>query len=226
MKKPKTMEKYKINRYKIAGGNTTSLVMGCPVPERDALSTSELRSVEQVGYVGMKNNLPALEMMGGEFCVNATLAFAKQLGNKKGQIITSGIETPVRYSNIGETTQATFLLNPEVNKARQIVLFDGIGYVCTENGGYPTESYLADLAEEFAKPAFGVARYQGNSMEPFVYVAKIKSVVAETSCGSGSIALSLITGFPKIVQRTGQPIYVMRSGNQFTVSAKVVKMRK
>lgn len=216
----------KIERFKIAGGNSTSLVEGCPVSERKALSLKELRSVEQVGYVDLTGPVPSLEMMGGELCVNATLAFASQLGEKRGQLQTSGTDSPVSYSNIGEITRATFTLEPEVIKDRKIVLFDGIGYVCAQNSGYPTESYLANLANEFKKPAFGLARYQGDSLTPFVYVAEIQSVVAETACGSGSIALSLITGATNITQATGQRINIMRNGNQFTVSAKVAKIKK
>jgi hypothetical protein len=165
-------------------------------------------------------------MMGNELCVNATLAFAKKIGDKRGLIKTSGVESAVIYSNIGEMTSATFALNPQVIRDRNIVLFDGIGYVCSDNPVVPTQTYLADLAEEFKLPAFGIARYQGDSLQPYVYVKQTDSVIPETACGSGSIALSLITGARNITQVTGQRITVLRNGNQFTVTAKVAKMKR
>lgn len=221
-----TVENMQIFRFKIAGGNSTSLIVDSPLNDRQKISVKELQQVEQVGFIEKNTELPTLTMMGNELCVNATLAFAKLLESKRGKILTSGLPGPVSYRNSGELTSATFTLAPKIIRSRNIVLFDGIGYVCDDSAGIPTETYLADLAQEFKKPAFGVARYQGASLQPYVYVDQIKSVVAETACGSGSIALNLITGANDITQVTGQRIRIERNGNQFTVTAKVVKMKK
>lgn len=219
-------ETMKLYRYKIAGGNSTSLVEDYDPNKQQAISMKELESVEQVGFIDTNSQIPRLTMMGNELCVNATLAFAKKIGDRRGIIKTSGVDSAVIFSNMGEMTSATFALKPKVIRDRSIVLFDGIGYVCSDNPVVPTQSYLADLAEEFKLPAFGIARFQGDSLQPYVYVKQTDSVIPETACGSGSIALSLITGSRNITQPTGQRINVMRNGNQFTVTAKVVKMKR
>lgn len=219
------MEKIIINRYKIAGGNTTSLIEGCPTDAQRELSLKELKKVEQVGFVDSAANKPKLTMMGNELCVNATLAFAKQIGALRGEVLTSGLVAPVKYRNFGELTSVILTMNPEIIRDKNIVLFDGIGYVCSDSASVPTESYLSSLAKTYKKPAFGIARYQGDSLQPYVYVEEIGEVIAETACGSGSIALNLITGARNITQVTGQRISVMRNGDQFTVTAKVAKMK-
>ena len=68
-----------VKKFLIAGGNSTALVYDCPVADRDKTSKKLLKSVEQVGFVSTEATLPKMIMMGGELCINATLAFASTL---------------------------------------------------------------------------------------------------------------------------------------------------
>ena len=66
-------------------GNTTILVRNVPLsPAERARAAAEMIAsghleAEQAGYADTEAALPRLDMMGGEFCVNATRAFAAQL---------------------------------------------------------------------------------------------------------------------------------------------------
>lgn len=218
------MKSSKINVYKIAGGNATSLVEGCLLAKRNVFAKSELRFVEQVGFIE-EVKIPTMTMMGGELSINGSLAFAKHLGQKSGILKTSGSNQIVTFKSTAGLTAGTFILQPKIIKDRQIVLFEGIGYICIENSTTPTRESLRVLASEFNLPAFGVAGFIDNKLTPFVYVKDTDSLVAETACGSGSVALSIITGQETIIQPTGQNINVVRNGDRFTVCAKVAKMK-
>jgi len=54
-----------------------------------------------------------------------------------------------------------------------------------------------------------------------VYVVDTDSLVQETACGSGSIALHLVSGLSEIMQPTGECISVTHEGNTFSVTAGV-----
>lgn len=215
------MKQYK---YKIAGGNTTLLVEGCISEQKAQVVKKDLQSVEQVGFISKDDKLPTLEMMGDELCINGTLAFASMLGGS-GSLLTSSLTEPVKFNNIGDVPNVTFRLDVE-EKPDGIVLLPGIGFKCVTNEAVPSLSKLAFLAKEFDKPAFGVAFYSGNQLySPYIYVQGTNTLIRETACGSASIALNVITAQRNIYQPTGQKISVLRFGNRFTVSAKVVKMR-
>jgi diaminopimelate epimerase len=71
----------RIKIYSAAGGNATAIVFGEKI-NRDKyyLINNDIQNknpeVEQVGFLEEKNGLPFLQMAGGEFCGNATRAFA------------------------------------------------------------------------------------------------------------------------------------------------------
>lgn len=70
----------KKQKFLIAGGNSTLLVWGCPVWKKSQVIKKYLGEVEQVGFIENANGISSLEMMGGELCINATLALASKLG--------------------------------------------------------------------------------------------------------------------------------------------------
>lgn len=214
-------------RYKIAGGNTTLLVENCPVEDRVNFAQKVLESdfAEQVGFISDKEGVPTLEMMGDELCVNGTIAFAFKLGGT-GVLRASGIRDNVEYKNTLGETSITFPLS--YRREEDVILFDGIGYLCTRDGNGLVQSRLWELSKRYDKPAFGLALYSTSEplprLEPIVYVEKLRSCVIETACGSGSIALNIVTGARQIRQRTGELISIFRTDNGFTVSAEVAKI--
>ena len=202
-------------KFLIAGGNATALVRDCPTSLRASLAADLLCDVEQVGFVDEQARPPRLEMMGGEFCINATLAFASTLG-PKGTVRVSGLDRPADFVNMPHATRATIPLRCSMSE--NIVLLEGIGFILTPKpdghaSSSPTDHArtkreLADLCNRFDLPAFGAIHFSGNAITPYVYVAAVDSFVPETACGSGSVAFSLFTGQDRVRQPTGQFITV------------------
>lgn len=200
----------KVKKFTIAGGNTTALVYNCPVAIRDKTSKKLMKDVEQVGFASTTSIYPELSMMGGELCINATLAFASAL-DKKGELATSGLQKPIPYSNENELT--TIQIPVKFKQYKNIIILDGIGFVLYDaNEKSEMEiSELSDLSKKYALPAFGGIIYKNNEIVPYVYVAGVNSFVKETACGSGSVAFSLFSGITSIVQPTGKIISVKKA---------------
>jgi hypothetical protein len=188
-----------LKKYLIAGGNSTMLIRGCPTDLREKVAMECLNEVEQVGFVSGNR----MEMMGGELCVNATLAFASTL-SEKGELFTGEIDNFVNYQNCGGVTKVELPLSYRI--LGNVVLFDGIGFVCVDKklGKKIDRKVLADLADKYGLPAFGAIVYEGNRIVPYVYVNGVDSFVRETACGSGSIAYALFSGFSEVIQPTGK----------------------
>ncbi len=223
----------KQERYLIADGNTTLLIEGSAPEKRIELAQNAIESdyAEQVGFVTY-GALPELEMMGDELCVNGTIAFASTL-EREGTLKASGMEGVVDYrNNSSGLTEITFNLpykRDTYKKEGDVILFDGIGYLYAgANETMAEESVLWELSKRYNRPAFGLARVSMAEylprLEPLVYVDKIGSCVVETACGSGSIAVNIVTGAREIAQRTGGIISVSRYNGGFTVSAEVAKI--
>ncbi|MBI2074587.1 MAG: hypothetical protein HYT83_01975 [Candidatus Levybacteria bacterium] len=171
-------------------------------------------------------------MMGGELSINGTLAFARRLDGS-GQLQTSGLSSLIDYENRNGTTSIRINMPYKTDRSifanedgkNNIVLFEGIGYLCTNKQSAPTMGELVTLAEKYKLPAFGIVIYSNNQIFPFVYVGKTQSMVAESACGSGSIALNILTGQQRIVQPTGKTIEVNHVKDRFTITAKVDMIR-
>lgn len=210
----------KIKKFLIAGGNSTELVYNCPIAEREKTAKKRLQNVEQIGFISTKATLPMLTMMGEELCINATLAFASTL-EKTGKLATSGLQSPVSYTNKKEST--TILLPLQLEKHNNIILVDGIGFVLydAKEKAEIKKSELSKLSKQYKLPAFGGIIYKQNKITPYVYVAAINSFTKETACGSGSIAFHIFSGVNAIVQPTEEIICVKKRANCFTITAKV-----
>jgi histidine racemase len=183
---------------------------------RTQLAKKLLKEVEQVGFID--NN--RLTMMGGELCINATLAFASTLG-KKGKLFASGIGESVYYENIKKKT--TLKLPLKYKKEKNIILFNGIGFII--NNQNVNKKILRKLSNKYKLPAFGAINYKRNKISPYVYVKQVGSFVRETACGSGSIAFSIFSGYNKIVQPTGKAIEVNINKNNVEIKAEVTRIR-
>jgi histidine racemase len=156
--------------------------------------------------------------MGNELSINGILALASLNINKK--LFSSGIKTNINYIN--ENTLTTITLNLPYKKENNIVLFDGIGYEISANNCIPKKTDLAKFSKKFRLPAFGKILSNLSSICPYVYVTKTDSLVAETACGSGSIAYALVKGITHVLQPTGQYIQINYLGNsKFQITAQV-----
>ena len=179
-----------------------------------------MSEVEQIGFISGNK----LEMMGGELCVNATLAFASTL-SKGGKLFTSGINYPVEYENNNGTTRINVPLKYEL--LDNVILFDGIGYICLDKklGGNVSKDFLIGLADKYKLPAFGAIVYEEDKIVPYIYVKSVDSFVKETACGSGSVAYALFSGFSEIVQPTGELLDINIKKDKVVVSGRVENER-
>lgn len=200
----------------IAGGNSTALVSRCTSKRKTSIRL--LKKVEQAGFVSKSRGLPNLVMMGGELCINATLAFASRL-LRSGKLFTNGIKEPINYMN--EKGKTTLQIPLIYKRKRNIILFDGIGFVFFNNKKKVSKLLLINLCKKYNLPAFGGIVYKGNRITPYIYVKEINSFVKETACGSGSIAFSILSGFNEIIQPTGEMISVTKNKEYFEISARV-----
>lgn len=211
----------RIKKFLVAGGNSTALVFGCPLEERIETSKVLLGEVEQVGFASEDR----LEMMGGELCINAILAFASTL-SKGGGLFASGISDSVKYYNSGGMTKIEIPLEYQISD--NVVLFKGIGFICVDKklDKRIDKDFLSCLADKYKLPAFGAIVYDEDKIVPYVYVNGVDSFVRETACGSGSVAYALFSRFSKIVQPTGELLDINIKKDKVVVCGKVEEMLK
>lgn len=212
----------KIKLFLTAEGNPSLLVWDCPKALKKQIISKYLsKEAEQIGFIS-NGKIPKLTMMGNELCINSTLALAGYLG-KSGELLASGINGKVKYINSSNKTSITVSL--EFIQKDKIVLFEGIGFICKVQGSKPNKKELTELCKKYNLPAFGVILYRKNQSKPYVYVRDTDSLTAETACGSGSIALSIVTKVKDIIQPSGGIISITKNGNQFLVAARVKEIK-
>lgn len=138
---------------------------------------------------------------------------------------TSGLNSPINVVNQSSTTNISFALPYE--RKGNVVVFEGIGFICEDStqksSSEPTKEMLSAYCDQYNTGAFGLIQYRANTIKPYVYVKDVDSLVAETACGSGSIATSIVTGYKDIIQPTGKSIHVKYhfGSDKVTVSAQV-----
>ncbi len=214
-------------------------------------------NAEQVGFVvsPVHGGMGRLEMMGGEFCGNATRSYGYYLaavrGMTEGAVLVelSGTDALLQVdANLREQTAWTQM--PVPHKIEQIYLseigtvpvihMDGILHIIMEDI-VPLDRMTQQIIEEmnriYRPPATGVLYVQGQNLHPMVYVKATNTLVAENSCGSGSIAYAYylarntVTGIccasieqpggmieTEIVKEAGE-IKTCRMGGQISMSA-------
>ncbi len=237
--------------YKLSpGGNPTVLVPEAALPKgvsRAALARvlmdMDHLGAEQVGFIRPDANPPCMDMMGGEFCVNAcrsaALIFAR-LGRLSvteknadgtpaawaGEIATSGLDRPAlvtaRAMPDGTFTAAVAVplagrapLDKAAPPAKTFPLEDpapgiclarlpGIAHLLLDMTLHPLPAdwrqTAVDIRLRYApegEEAVGVVwheRLEGTEkrrIHPAVWVRDTDSLVMESACGSGSLALAL-----------------------------------
>lgn len=199
-------------------GNITGFVVSPVYPGYRRAYAKELikrdPSVEQVGFISPSYDGAPLrmEMMGSEFCGNATRAyglysatFYETQGDVKIEVYVSGAEKPVEVI-VNKEDQTAYL---KVQKPEQItevtvegekypvVVFAGIVHLVAKDKTEDQEfvqKALTVLKEEFKSEAYGVIFLDTNtsSIVPYVNVPEAEILVREGSCASGSTAATYI----------------------------------
>lgn len=199
-------------------GNITALVPGNINSEHyteiaESLMAIPGYNIEQVGFIQepkLDNTIGRLEMMGGEFCANASrsfamfLAFEELQGEKEFLIEVSGAETPVlAFTNTNESTAGIELMVEKKITELEIdgeifpvVHLEGILHVLAldmKEDENLTARVLHKVKTLYNPEATGVMYLDANAltMVPLVYVAQTDTLIREGSCGSGTVAASL-----------------------------------
>ncbi len=213
--------------YKLSpGGNPTALIPAAAVPqaERAAVAAALMSplhlSAEQVGFIDLEQDLPSLEMMGGEFCGNACRATAallvmlkgKKNGPVEGFLRSSGADEPVAFKVRPGKSGLDAAVRIDLSCARVtpldpgliLVEIPGITHLLLDESLHPAPADPAEDAAarraEFALEscsAVGCIRHaplsaaRAQHIAPLVWVRDTDSSCPESACGSGSLALAL-----------------------------------
>ena len=198
-------------------GNITLFVLDSVEKERRAALAAELMrrlpemKIEQVGFAcpADADTDGRMEMMGGEFCGNATRAYAMYVARQRGglsevrlrvsgcdHIVTASVDLAQGAAR-AEMPLPRSVRAAEVNgRAGTLVDLAGIAHFVVE-GAEPSEEFFRDAEPLFAGidalDAYGVIFLDRAShrMTPLVKVVDTGTLVWEGSCGSGSVVCAV-----------------------------------
>lgn len=189
---------------------------------------------EQAGF--LIPGVSHFEMSGGEFCGNAARSAALLLSELQGlehvTFTMSGFDGVVE-ANVEKIAQQTYRVESSFpglpTICTRVSLVNGLGVSIVDLGGivhvlindtFPgnTSEYRRmhkEVVRELnlaKRAAVGVVwfGYVGERVviHPVVWVRDVDTFFYEQSCGSGSIAASVVTNLSDIIQPTGAEIYV------------------
>lgn len=197
-------------------GNITIFVMSETPPSQYAAVASRLLSLPEYGAEQVAFQVSPrmggdgrIQMMGGEFCGNATRSYGCLLstllpGTPDTVLVEiSGAESPLsvlvdRQGGQSETEMplpTEMVTVPFDGETYDAVCFDGI--IHTIVPGVPRGQKFCDrllqaLRTALPASAYGILFLEGDRMTPLVYVCETDSMIWERSCGSGSMAVAAL----------------------------------
>lgn len=195
-------------------GNITAFVIGDVDPSHRAKIANKIiddydPSVEQVGFISKKaDGSYRMDMMGGEFCANASRSFglylAKTLDLANENLVeaeVSGSKDKVQVKVDKDQMTAEIILSParEVKDLKlaggtyTTVFLDGIIHVIVNDRAEDktlAEEIIDELKNSYTDDAYGVMFLDEKNltMVPYVYVEETKTLIREGSCGSGTFS--------------------------------------
>ncbi|MDR1904110.1 MAG: hypothetical protein LBQ88_17720 [Treponema sp.] len=202
-------------------GNITILVLPpVDTEDRLALAQRLLADpalgAEQAGFVVRPEAVPArlwrLEMMGGEFCGNAARSFGLFAAGEEGlrgrigiKVEVSGMKAPLAVKADTDRGWAEVQIPGPIRhdqlewegRSLPVYVFDGITHVIALGLKADEKTFFAikeRLERKGSIPdALGLMFWDEHTgkMVPLVYVKNTGSLVAESSCGSGSAAMAV-----------------------------------
>ncbi|MDO4939957.1 MAG: hypothetical protein Q4E54_08390 [Lachnospiraceae bacterium] len=199
--------------------NITVLVETPVAPaDRDEVTGQMFESVpacEQVGYITMPVSSSCdirLEMMGGEFCGNASLSTAAYHARRKGLKSGETLDVNMECSGVSEafictvtanddcginftgTLQMPSPLKTEYADGHPVIFLPGIAHMILPADRFTKrqiENNIKDYASKFDVSAFGILRWDEEKqyMEPCVYVKGFETLIWEHGCATGSTCI-------------------------------------
>ena len=178
-----------------------------------------------------------LQMMGGEFCGNATMSLAACVAREDGLPVGEACEVPVEVSGApdvcrcqvlrtGETAFSCRVSMPlptslESVDGMTLVHMPGIAHFIVPHGcedRAEAERSIRVLADRTPEDAVGLVffRAETGQIEPLVYVRGTDSCVWERGCGSGSAAVGAMLAWKN---RAAVKIHLKQPGGMIETEA-------
>lgn len=203
-------------------GNITVFVMSTVSPKQYAaiaamlLADSRFHAEQVAFHVAPKMGADGrIEMMGGEFCGNATRSYGYLLSTllphhpSEVKVEISGADRPLLVKMDRERSRCETQMPLPTGKTTiefdgekfDAVCFDGIVHTIvpgTARGQHFVDGLLAAAKSELDSSAYGIMFLEGDKMTPVVYVCETASTVWESSCGSGSMAVAALGAMTQI----------------------------
>ncbi|MGH9439912.1 MAG: hypothetical protein ACRD22_19040, partial [Terriglobia bacterium] len=170
-----------------------------------------------------------VEMLGGEFCGNATRSVVWLLTEGKegkGLVETSSCSQPLKY-RIKDEIVALVMPKPKVSQTEKglAVTFDGITQIVTSTKA--TRPLLEQLINDETLgwnklPAVGVTNHDPMTRQArfSVWVKDVNTIFDETACGSGTAAIGIVQAYQtkqyhqlKVLQPSGETMQVSAGTN-------------
>jgi diaminopimelate epimerase len=226
-------------------GNITTLVL-TPIQRKYHAEIARQimqvqHDVEQVGFIESPTcpgAVARLQMMGGEFCGNATCSLGWMLSMKnafrQGFIEVSGEEKPVFIKIVDDKVEMEISTPYRMSFAGKskdwtIIKLQGITHVIVTspplvNLSVEAGKILDDLGlfnEEAAGVLFTAPYKEGFSIKPVVWVRDTGSLVEESACASGSLGLAIWQSIGRKSEVVNLPVY-QPGGDVICVSAHII----
>lgn len=207
--------KYKVDYLRAnPAGNITAFVIGQVDPSARAKIANIIiddldPSVEQVGFISKNSDGSyRMDMMGGEFCANASRSYGLYLAQtldladeKPVEVQVSGSKDKVQVKVDKDQMTAEIILSP-ARKVKDLklgggtyttVFLDGIIHTIINDRAEDkalAEKIIDELKNSYTDDAYGVMFLDEKNltMVPYVYVEETKTLIREGSCGSGTFS--------------------------------------
>lgn len=245
----------KLTYYKFNPTGNITLIVETPVPResqsRIAAQLMELeKDAEQVGFLEPASSecaLARLQMMGGEFCGNASICTASLLygmlypdsdGEKRICLEVSGVPELVGVSvtadGDGSFIGTVDMPFPEAvydftffdgfdTYTFPLVRFPGIAHAIITKPFSPelARRLIADWCRQAKAEALGLMFFNESArkLDPFVYVASTDTAVWESSCASGTTAAAV---WMSRLRRKAVKLSLHEPGGMLTAEAQLV----
>lgn len=236
------MKYYKVN----PGGNITAIIKGNYSQEEkiklSKIIVKEDPSIEQVGFwvcAKDKNNDGRLEMAGGEFCGNALRCLAmlikKYTGKTKIKLESSGQDDFVEAIIENKISEIKLPLK-DFKCSKNSCFLTGIAYFITNKETIKSKVKKL-LSKEYSNfPASGVISYKKDknifSIKPTIWIKDVDTLIEETACGSGTMALAYfmyskykVEKF-QIKQPSNSIFKVFIKNNKISLSGKILSVEE
>ncbi len=225
-------------------GNITAFVL-TPVPHSEWVSVGRAimeqadSTIEQVGFISFDEggNPARMDMMGGEFCGNATRSFGLYSAMKRGAkrptsqtVSVSGASEPMTVYVDPQRGEASVFLPPVHDVltytvdgiSGKLVQMEGIHHFIVtvpESRGFVDQALEAMMRND-SSDAYGVLflNEKTHVMIPYVYVTKADTLYREGSCGSGSFAVA--SAYAEDLNLLSHPVALKQPHGTIQLSAK------